>query len=192
MFDLNSLKWTGQPKEYEIRDNYIKIVTAPETDLWQRTYYGFRNDNSPVLQKTISEKSFSFEVKTRFDTKVLYDQCGICMYFDEDSWFKASVELDNDNIQRLGSVLTTRGYSDWASTEIAIDIKEVWYRLSRKEDDFAIEYSFDGDHYQLMRVFHFEAAKDDIPLGVYACSPKKSSFTAEFTEFEFGQCKFVV
>ena len=36
----------------------VEIVTEPHTDLWQRTYYGFRNDNAPVLQMTTDENSF--------------------------------------------------------------------------------------------------------------------------------------
>ncbi len=37
--------WTREPASYTIEDDKIEIVTAPHTDLWQRTYYHFRNDN---------------------------------------------------------------------------------------------------------------------------------------------------
>jgi regulation of enolase protein 1 (concanavalin A-like superfamily) len=50
MFNIKSLKWTREPKNYIIDENVIEIVTKPYTDLWQRTYYHFRNDNAPVLQ----------------------------------------------------------------------------------------------------------------------------------------------
>ena len=43
-------KWTREPKQYSISENKIEIITNPHTDLWQRTYYHFRNDNAPVLQ----------------------------------------------------------------------------------------------------------------------------------------------
>ena len=36
----------------------IEIITNPHTDLWQRTYYHFRNDNAPVLQIKTVEKFF--------------------------------------------------------------------------------------------------------------------------------------
>ena len=48
------------------------------------------------------EKYFSFVVKIEFDTKVRYDQSGIVMYLDRENWLKASVEYENDKIQRLG------------------------------------------------------------------------------------------
>lgn len=49
-FSNENLRWTNQPKEYEIADNRISITTEPHTDFWQRTFYGFRNDNAPALQ----------------------------------------------------------------------------------------------------------------------------------------------
>ena len=44
-FDVNDLKWTRQPETCAISQGRIEIVTKPHTDLWQRTYYHFRNDN---------------------------------------------------------------------------------------------------------------------------------------------------
>ena len=35
-------KWTREPKQYSITDETIRIKTEPHTDLWQRTYYHFR------------------------------------------------------------------------------------------------------------------------------------------------------
>ena len=63
-------KWTREPKDCSITDEKIEIITAPHTDLWQRTYYHFRNDNAPVLQMKTTEKYFSFIVKTEFESKV--------------------------------------------------------------------------------------------------------------------------
>jgi hypothetical protein len=68
--------WTREPKTWSMKDGVITITTEPGTDLWQRTYYGFRNDNAPVLQMKTAEPYFSFTVKTEFDTKHRYDQCG--------------------------------------------------------------------------------------------------------------------
>lgn len=66
------------------------------------------------------------------------------MYLDSENWLKASVEYENNSFQHLGNVVTNRGYSDWATTEISPDIKIMWYRLSRRNDDYCIECSEDG------------------------------------------------
>lgn len=45
-----SLFWIREPRQVVIEDDKIEIITEPFTDLWKRTYYGFQNDNAPVLQ----------------------------------------------------------------------------------------------------------------------------------------------
>ena len=189
IFDKSNLVWMREPKHYEISDNRILITTAPHTDLWQRTYYHFRNDNAPVLQMETDERYFSFIVKTDFsDSHHRFDQCGIVMYLDSENWLKASVESENEQFQHLGSVVTNNGYSDWATTEISADIKTMWYRLSRREDDFCIECSIDGVRFSQMRICHLFKASGTIRFGIYACSPENSSFNAVFTDMKVTEC----
>lgn len=190
LVDVKKLKWIREPKTYIIDENKIEIITEPYTDLWQRTYYHFINDNAPVLQLESSDKYFSFVVKTEFDSKHRFDQCGIVMYLDSENWLKASIEYENESFQHLGSVVTNNGYSDWATTEIDSSIKNIWYRLSRREDDYCIECSFDGVNFKQMRVCHMFKGAGDIKFGIYACSPENSSFKAIFMNMEITQCKW--
>ena len=185
-----NLIWTREPKRSEITDDKIVIYTDPNTDLWQRTYYGFQNDNAPVLQLKTAEKFFSFTVRTEFESKVLFDQCGVVMYLDSENWLKASIEYENDRFQRLGSVVTNLGYSDWATTDIDAAVKTMWYRLSRRESDYCIECSTDGVEFHQMRICHLFKGADEVVFGVYACSPGQSSFKAVFTEMEVSECKW--
>ena len=189
-FDIRQLQWTREPANYTLSAQAIEIVTEPHTDLWQRTYYHFRNDNAPVLQLETQEKFFSFTVKTRFDSKHRFDQCGIVMYLDSENWLKASVEYENEEFQRLGSVVTNLGYSDWATTDIDASIKEMWYRLSRRESDYCLECSTDGENFKQMRICHLFKGDGEISFGIYACSPEQSSFTATFSHFEVTECKW--
>ena len=187
-FDINKLKWIREPKKYSINENKIEIITVPHTDLWQRTYYHFINDNAPVLQLEIEDRYFSFVVKTKFESKHRFDQCGIVMYLDSDNWLKASVEYENEIFQHLGSVVTNNGYSDWATTEIDASVKEMWYRFSRREDDYCIECSEDGVVFKQMRICHMWKGNDKISFGIYACSPENSSFKATFTDLKLTEC----
>ncbi len=190
MLDLSEFKWIRTPKKYSITKDCVEISTEPNTDLWQRTYYGFRNDNAPVLQISSNEKYFSFTVKTRFESKRRFDQCGIVMYLDSENWLKASIEYENENIQRLGSVVTNRGYSDWATTDIDANVKTMWYRLSRRESDYCIECSYDGVEFKQMRICHMSEGGGEIRFGIYACSPEQSSFKAKFSDMEVTDCKW--
>lgn len=190
--DIKDFKWIREPKEYKITENEIEIVTEPHTDLWQRTYYHFRNDNAPVLQMETNEKYFSFVVETDFmDSHTRFDQCGIVLYLDSENWLKGSIEYENKKFQHLGSVVTNHGYSDWATTEIRADVKKMWYRLSRREDDYCIECSADGIKFSQMRVCHLHEGGNQIRFGVYACSPEESSFKAIFKNMQLTKCQWL-
>lgn len=200
--DFTAAKWLNQPKLSEITKQSVKITTEPNTDFWQRSYYGFRNDNGPSLLLE-SENNFSFTAKVSFEYRAKFDQCGLIIYLDSDNWFKASIEFENMNFSRLGSVVTNHGYSDWATTDIPTTTA-IWYRLSRRGPDFLIESSSDGLDFKQMRIFHLHClgqtsakmgklnlpvpAELPVQFGLYACSPLNSSFEAKFNNFKLDNC----
>jgi len=67
----------------------------------------------------------------------------------------------------------------------------MWYRLSRREDDYCIECSEDGVTFQQMRICHMHEGKGTICFGVYACSPEDSSFKAVFTHMAMTECRWL-
>jgi regulation of enolase protein 1 (concanavalin A-like superfamily) len=203
--DFSNGTWINEPTEYKLSRESISITTEPETDLWQRSYYGFRNDNAPALLIE-SDQNFTFTVKASFEYHALFDQCGLLIYLDSDNWFKASIEYENKNFSRLGSVVTNLGYSDWATTDVALP-GHIWYRLNRRGPDFLIESSLDGELFTQMRIFHLhllgetteqmgkcnppQTAQYKINFGIYACSPLNSSFTALFQNINLESCKWM-
>ncbi len=189
--DIRNFQWTREPASFAVSEGKVEVVTKPHTDLWQRTYYHFRNDNAPVFQTETEERFFSFTVRTAFESKHRFDQCGVVMYLDSENWLKASVEYENEEIQHLGSVVTNSGYSDWATTAIDASVKTMWYRLSRREDDFRIECSADGVHFSQMRICHMHKGGGKIRFGLYACSPEDSSFKATFTDLSLTECRWL-
>ena len=191
-FDVSKLVWTRQPAEFTVEQDRITVTTQPHTDLWQRTYYGFRNDNAPVLQMETDEEFFSFVVRTDFaSSHQRFDQCGVVLYLDSENWLKGSIEYENEQFQRLGSVVTNLGYSDWATTDIPADVKSMWYRLSRRKSDYCIECSADGEHFKQMRICHLHRGGGTIRFGIYACSPEDSSFRAVFTDMTLTECQWL-
>lgn len=56
------------------------------------------------------ERYFSFSVRTAFESRHRFDQCGVALYLNSDNWLKASIEYENEEYQRLGSVVTNHGY----------------------------------------------------------------------------------
>ena len=187
--DFGCFKWTREPKCWAIEGDTLLVTTEPGTDLWQRTYYHFRNDNAPAYQLETDEQFFSLTVRTDFSgAKHRFDQCGVVLYLDSENWIKGSVEYEDGVIQHLGSVVTNHGWSDWATTEISADVRHMWYRLSRRGDDYRIDCSVDGERFQQMRVCHLHEGGGVVRVGIYACSPENSSFTARFSDLTMGPC----
>ena len=189
-FLKEDLFWIRKPNNIRIDNEKVEIITEARTDLWQRTYYEFRNDSAPILQAKTDEQFFSFVVKTEFNSKHRFDQCGVAIYLDSENWLKASIEYENEEYQRLGSVVTNQGYSDWATTDISASINEMWYRLSRRGSDYCIECSIDGANFKQMRICHLCKGTKEITFGIYACSPEESSFKATFTNMHIKECKW--
>lgn len=202
--DFTKAQWLNQPAISEVSETVVKIVTEPETDLWQRSYYGFQNDNAPMLLLE-NGTNFTFTTKVTFAYKGQFDQCGVAIYINSDNWFKASLEYEDIGLSRLGSVVTNLGYSDWATVDVQT-YTSMWYRLSRRGPDFLIESSLDGITFKQMRIFHLHLLGDtsaemgqlDPPapaektarFGLYACSPTDSSFEAVFSEFCLEECRW--
>ncbi len=200
--DWTRAQWINPPQRSRVAAGAIEIITEPGTDFWQRSYYGFRNDNAPALQLEQAD-NFTLMVKADFDYQKQFDQCGVIVYLNSENWFKASIEFETSRYSRLGSVVTNHGHSDWATTDIGTTTS-MWYRLSRRGPDFLIESAPDGATFKQMRIFHLhqlgqttpEMGLQDPPLpppqpvrfGVYACSPNPSSFTARFTQFKLEPC----
>ncbi|MCM0588920.1 MAG: DUF1349 domain-containing protein [Gloeotrichia echinulata DVL01] len=205
-FDFTTAKWINQPKKFEITPELVKITTEPNTDFWQRSYYGFRHDNAPALLIESDNNFTSFTVRVTFGYSARFDQCGLIIYKDSENWFKASIEYENENFSRLGSVVTNYAYSDWSTTDIATTTV-IWYRLCRRGPDFIIESSEDGISFNQMRIFHLHILGETPPqmgkinppiqsefainYGLYACSPLNSSFEAQFDNFRFNDYKWM-
>ncbi len=190
--NLNDFFWINKPDFFEWGDDYLVVSTAPRTDLWQRTYYGFCAANAPSFVTEL-KGDFSFSVKTGFsDSHFMYDQCGLLLFLDSENWIKASVEYENKEFSRLGSVVTNLGYSDWATTDIPAHVNEMWFRLSRRGQDFYIENSYNGIDFHQMRMTHLHNTTESVKVGVYACSPLDSSFRAKFSEFQLTECQWPV
>jgi uncharacterized protein len=202
--DFTQAEWIHPPEHHRVTADTVELTTQPGTDFWQRSYYGFRNDNAHALQLEHAD-NFTFTTRADFAYQKQFDQCGVIVYLNSENWFKASIEFETPEHSRLGSVVTNFGYSDWATTDI-VTATSMWYRLSRRGPDFLIESSMDGANFAQMRIFHLHSLGETTPdmgtqdpppppqhpvrFGVYACSPNESSFTARFSQLKLEPCQW--
>jgi len=177
--------WFNEPKDYQFGAG-LEIYTDEETDFWQRTHYGFQRDNGHCLFTKLTG-DFCVETHVEFKPQEQYDQCGLMIRANAETWIKTSTEYENADLSRLGSVVTNLGYSDWATQDVASSHREMWYRISRNGDDFLIQYSFDGASWKQMRIAHLHGIGEQLEVGLYACSPIGKRFRCRFTLLKIGE-----
>lgn len=180
--------WFNEPSKFQVGEG-LEIWTDPNTDFWQRTHYGFRNDNGHCLLQDLTG-DFAFSTRVEFKPQGKYDQCGLVLRLDAENWIKASAEYISAENMKLGSVVTNLGYSDWATQDISPDVGQLWYRASKRGPDVKLEFSLDGDLWQQMRICHLHQASEKIAVGVYACSPLAGSFWSRFHWLNIGMNKW--
>jgi regulation of enolase protein 1 (concanavalin A-like superfamily) len=177
--------WFNEPARYRLGAG-LAVFTDEKTDFWQRTHYGFRRDNGHCLF-TRRNGDFALMTHVAFRPRSQYDQCGLIVRVDAENWIKLSVEYEDAEWSRLGSVVTNLGYSDWATQDVGSHNQSMWYRISRNGKDFLLEASFDGQNWQQLRVTHLHSAPAETEVGVYACSPVGRDFWCRFDVVEIAE-----
>lgn len=195
----DGFSWFNEPEAVAFERGLV-MTTRAKTDFWQRTHYGFRRDDGHCLLAARAG-DFSLETRVEFSPRTRYDQCGLMVRIDAENWIKASVEYEDGEISRLGSVVTNLGYSDWATQDISSTVTSLCHRIGRTGGDFLIEWSSDGAHWHQARIAHLHAlgagseppqgaATADLHIGIYACSPIGERFQCRFAYVEIADARW--
>lgn len=184
--DMEGFQWLNPPKNFEIVNDGVKIVTKDHTDFWQRTQHEFRNDNGHIFYKNI-DNDFVLSARCQYEYKAIYDHCGIIIRIDEDNWIKTCTEFESAKISYIGTVVTNLGYSDWSKHEISSDITSFYHRIERKGNDIFVSYSSDGITYKEERVCHIHKPANEIIVGVFACSPQGDGISCTIDQIQIKQ-----
>ncbi|KWW22048.1 hypothetical protein AS888_04690 [Peribacillus simplex] len=175
------LTWHSEPKAWSINaeDSVLVIKTDNQTDFWQKTHYGFQADNGHFLYLEVNG-DFRLTTKVKSNPVNRYDQAGLMVRFSSETWLKTSVEYIPDGQSKLGVVATNQGYSDWSSQDISEDGAPLFYRITRKDNDFYVDYSLDGTSWSQIRMTHLVEEASKMKVGLYACSPQGIGYEAAF------------
>jgi len=162
----------------------LTIRTTETSDFWQRTHYGFRADTGHLLW-TSAAQDFAMEVEVRMQPLHQYDQAGLMVRLSPDCWLKTSVEYEGGRPNRLGCVVTNRGYSDWSTEDIPATISEFALRVTRHGADYLVEARLPGGPWTQLRITHLheDTGSSAVQCGIYLCSPREPGFTATFRGF---------
>jgi regulation of enolase protein 1 (concanavalin A-like superfamily) len=175
-------RWHCEPRCWFVTEDGLQIKPDAPTDFWQRTHYGHRADNGHFLYCEV-DGDFVLMARVAFRPVHQYDQAGVMVRLSAECWLKASVEFEPSGPSRLGAVATSFGYSDWSTQNYSGPPHHIWLRLRREVDDYLVEASNDGEHWDLLRMAHLHGgAGASAACGIYACSPVAQGFVCEFPE----------
>jgi regulation of enolase protein 1 (concanavalin A-like superfamily) len=175
------LVWSNAPPVATSSPHGLTIETAGDTDLWQRTHYGFCRDNVHALAVAV-EFDFRLETRVRFEPVNQYDQAGLLVWLSAACWLKTSIEFEPHGSSRLGSVVTNAAYSDWATQDVPSSVRDARFRITRHAGDYIVEHAGPSGAWSQLRVAHLHEDDGSGPIraGLYACSPKERGFRATF------------
>lgn len=180
MKHLTQATWLNPPPASHLGET-LTLTTAPKTDFWRDTLYGFRRASGHALLTPVTG-DFTLHLTFDGDYRDLYDQAGLLLWRDEAHWIKAGVEL-SDGVANL-SVVATNGTSDWSTLPLPDPAGTQRLRLTRLSDAIVVQARNAANRWQLLRVTAFPIGPARI--GPMACSPEGPGFQARVTEFSIG------
>lgn len=176
-------KWLNEPSTHRVlADNSLEIVTSDQTDFWRETHYGFTRDSGHFLGFD-STGGFTAQVRVNADFRELYDQAGIMVRLDEQTWIKAGIEF-NDGNPMISSVLT-QGRSDWTPGNFSGDPRYFWLRVTVANGVLRLQYSTDGVIWPLLRLAPFPEA-ESYQVGPTCCTPQRQGLQVRFSEWSLS------
>jgi len=150
--------WINEPAEWRRDSDGLTVVTNKHTDFWRHTWYGFERFSGHLYAAEVAG-DFTLQAKICADFTTLYDQAGLMMMADEQTWLKAGIEF-NDDAPAIGSVLTLT-HSDWATG------------------------LFPGDPRTfLLRLGYFPPGP--VKAGVMCCSPERGGLAVAFQDIQLS------
>lgn len=178
--DWSSGSWTNEPERVE-RDGDVLLVTAREgSDAWRVTSYGFVHDDEHALLAPMAPGT-AVEVAFVLDFSAQFDQAGVFLRVDAETWMKAGIE-HSDGADSLGAVVT-RGMSDWSLSPVSDWTgRTVTVRASRSGDAVTIRARVDDGDWRLVRVAPLDPAAT-VTAGPFCCAPTRAGLTVRFVSW---------
>ena len=176
-------RWTHEPESVRLDGDGLHVTAVEGSDAWRTTSYGFVHDSEHALLEDLGG-DFGLEVSFRLDYTEQFDQAGVFLRVDEQTWIKAGVEF-SDGAPQLGAVVT-RGFSDWSVSPVPEWAgRVVTVRASRDGDAVTIRAWAEGDESRLVRVAYLDPDAV-VSAGLLCAGPTRAGLTVTFTGFRVG------
>ncbi|MBD1877192.1 DUF1349 domain-containing protein [Nodosilinea sp. FACHB-131] len=173
------MQWLNEPPQWAQTDQQITLTTAPNTDFWRVTHYGFIRHSGHFFYETITG-DFVAEVTIVGQYRDLYDQAGLMVHIDNNHWLKAGIEYV-DGVQNLSAVVT-HDYSDWSMVALTKAPETLRLRLERRGEAIELLYRDENGDFRPFRLTYFRDAPT-LQVGIMAASPDGDGFEVTFADY---------
>jgi hypothetical protein len=175
--------WHHPPAAATQDGDVLVVTTGRDADWWRITGYGFIHADGHLLAAPFPREG-SIEVTFRADLTHRYDQAGLMLYGDDETWIKAGLERDGP---LYGAVVVTHGFSDWSVAEVPELPPDtpVTIRASRRGDAVTFHLGIGESPLRLLRLAYLPPTLD-IVAGPMACSPVRDGLTVRFEPVRLG------
>lgn len=180
---MAQMKWYNEPSNWNKQAEVVYVNTGAKTDFWQKTHYNFIRDNGNFYYHEV-KGNFTIEVKVVGQYQALYDQAGLMIRENENTWLKCGIEFV-EGVQNVSAVVT-RDYSDWSIVPLSQPPVALWIRVQRRSETVEVQYSLDGKYYQMLRLAYLTHA-ETLQAGLMCASPQGEGFSVVFEGFKITQ-----
>ena len=176
-------RWTHEPEAVALEDDRLRVTAVEGSDAWRTTSYGFVHDSEHALVAGL-EQERGLEVSFVLDYAEQFDQAGLFLRVDDQTWIKAGVE-HSDGVPWVGAVVTHKT-SDWSVAPVPEwQGRVVTVRASRSGDAVTIRARADDEPFRLVRVAWLNP-EARVEGGLLVAAPTRSGLTVTFTGHSVG------
>ena len=166
--NLGEFQWMNAPKSFVIDNGILKILAGKGTDFFNNPEDSTVTASAPLLFREITG-DFVATALVSPDFASQWNAVALMLHIDEHHWIKYAFENSDATGKSIVSVVT-KGVSDDANGVILNDRDQIWLRMIRKGDLFAMFWSLDGDSYKMTRLTRMPNA-ERVRIGIEAQSP---------------------
>jgi uncharacterized protein len=176
------MQWLNEPASWQRTGDVLRVSVDPGTDFWRTTGYGYVHDNGHIYGEQLpGDLDVSVRVRGAFANQ--YDQAGIMLRADEQTWLKTGLEFFEGR-PRLSTVLTM-GCSSWMVADLPPGTDEVTLRVSRRGDAVEVRYVA-GEGAAELAALVFMPPGREMLAGIVCAAPEGGGFSVAFHDLRIA------
>jgi regulation of enolase protein 1 (concanavalin A-like superfamily) len=170
------MEWLNEPASWQRTGDVLTVSVDPGTDFWRETGYGYIRDSGHVYGEVLAG-DLDVSVRIRGVLAAQYDQAGVMLRADEQTWLKTGIEFFEGR-PRLSTVLTL-GRSSWMVTDLPAGLDDILLRVSRRGDAVEVRYLI-GEGQAELAALVYMPPDAQVLAGVMAAAPEGPGFRISF------------